>query len=183
MVIMEKLRTPEEFADYFEERWELSQEEKDDLIEVIRQAQVNGNTQEIESTYKEIKDILLWYRLHGASSHAIDLLENRDKLAILSMRLAEIVGDAKGDYNSAYFMRIINVAREKQVQIQKKLAYNKAEVKALLDSELFYKDEMEKESSSFKNDVLLRQLNQVLSAMQQRISYANKEKINSDYTR
>jgi len=126
---------------------------------------------------------MLWYKNHSHNSHVIDLLDNRDKLAILSFRLSEMVGESKGDYNSAYFMRVIHVAKEKQKLIEKNLAYNKAEVKAIIESESYYKDAIEKESIAFQNDGLLKGVNQVLSAMQQRISYANREKINSDYTR
>ena len=136
-----------------------------------------------ESTYQQIEEIIGWYHTNSSNSHVSDLLDNRDKLAILSFRLSKIVGDVKGDYNSAYFMRVINVAREKQAQIEQKLAYNKAEVLALLKNEKHYKDAIEKESISFKNDMLLKGVNKVLEAMNQRISFANTENRNSNYTR
>lgn len=137
----------------------------------------------IESTYKEIGDIIGWYAINNTNSHPEDILDKRDKLAVLSYRLAEIVGDAKGNYNSAYFMKVIQVAREKQVLIEKNLAYNKAEVKAIIESEAFFEDAIEKETVSFKNDILLKQLNRVLDAMNQRLSFANKEKRTSDQQR
>lgn len=137
----------------------------------------------IESTYRDIEEIMAWYSVNSSTAFPDELLTKRDKLAILSFRLAEIVGESKGDYNSAYFMRVIQVAREKQKLIEKNLAYNKAEVKAILESEAFFEDAIEKESASFKNDILLKQLNRVLDAMNQRLSFANKEKRNSDQQR
>jgi len=136
---------------------------------------------DIESTYNDIKDIMNWYKANSSITQTTveEILEKRDKLAILSFRLSEIVGDAKSDYNSAYFMRIIYVAKSKQKYIENNLAYNKAEVKSIIESEAFYQEAIEKESIAFKNDMLLKGVNQVLSAMQQRISFAKQEKNNT----
>lgn len=130
-----------------------------------------------EDTYKQIEVILLWYWEHGSKDQSIEqLLGSRDRLAILSFRLAQIAAQHKRDYNGAFFLKTIKVERSAQAIMKSGLKYNKAKGDALLENENFYKMELDRESDAYEADLLLRQVNQCLQAMQQRIAYINKEK-------
>lgn len=111
-----------------------------------------------------------------------DLLANRDDLVTLSYRLAEMVGDEETEKNNSDFIRVINIAKHQDGLIEKDIPYNKSEVSALLKNESYYKDAVQKKSIAFKSDTLLKQVNTVLWAMNQRIGYAIKEKNNSAYS-
>jgi hypothetical protein len=52
---------------------------------------------------------------------------------------------------------------------------NKSENDAMLQAEELIKKELESESNAYKADLLLRQINKVLDAMQQRISILRRE--------
>jgi hypothetical protein len=124
-----------------------------------------------------IEAIISWYKDNAATQSIDALLSERDSLAVYSYSLAELSGASKGDYNEAYFIRKVYVTRKTQQLIAKGLAYNKAEAESLLANEAVYKDEILKESISYKYDLLLKQVNKILDAMSQRISYLKQEEV------
>jgi len=128
-------------------------------------------------TLKEIELILSSYFLKGSSMQINELLDLRDKLAIHSYRLAEYTAGTKTTYNASYFNRKISVLKETQNIINaRKLSKAQATVDAELANEELFEMEQIDEANAYKHDLLLKQVNQVLSAMQQRISYLKKEK-------
>lgn len=125
---------------------------------------------------EDISKIINWYFKESSKCQDINiLLASRDKLSVLSFRLAEITANEKRDYNLSYFKRKIEVCRSTQQMINAKMKFNQAENKALLDNEGFYKDEILKEALAYKMDVLLRQCNKILEAMNQRIAHLKDE--------
>ena len=129
----------------------------------------------IESTYKEISDCIIWYNNIGLNTQNItELLNCKDKLAINSYSLAEYAAFKKIDYNIAYFIRKVSVIREKE-QNNKNMSATKAETKALLSKENDYHREIEAQGEAYKADLLLKQVNKIIDCMTQRISYLKQE--------
>lgn len=128
-------------------------------------------------TLSEIEKILSRYFTDGSKMQVTELLDLRDRLSIHSYRLAEYTADAKTTYNASYYIRKISVLKETQNIIQvRKLSKAQAEIEAeIINDELFQNQQID-EARAYKHDLLLKQTNQVLSAMQQRISYLKKEK-------
>lgn len=127
-------------------------------------------------TLKEIEKILGEYYKRAASMHVDELLDLRDKLAIHSYRLAEYTADAKTSYNTNYFNRKITVNRSQQALMQKQ---NMSAAKSLINAEICHEDalqdELIAEALAYKHDLLLKQTNKVLDAMNQRISHVKNE--------
>ena len=133
----------------------------------------------MEKTLKNIKEILTWYHKSSGNQEVNDFLDRRDKLAIWSFRLAELAADLKIDYNAKYFIRKINVAKNKQAYINEKKSATEAENLATLDFQEVWDEMIQAEAEAYRADVLLRQVNKVLEAMNQRIAFMKTEKINS----
>jgi uncharacterized lipoprotein YehR (DUF1307 family) len=73
----------------------------------------------IDSIYKQISDIIIWYKEIGINTQDINkLLEYKDMLAISSYMLAEFAATKKIDYNIAYFVRKVSVIREYVHELQ-----------------------------------------------------------------
>jgi len=128
------------------------------------------------TTLQSIEAILTWYQANGATQSIENLLDAQDKLSIHSYRLAEIAGQSKSKYNSSYFIRKISVAKSTHAMQTEKVAYNKAENKAMIENELAYQNEINTEAEAYTSDLLLKQVNKVIASMSQRISYLKHEK-------
>jgi hypothetical protein len=129
----------------------------------------------IDSIYKQISDIIIWYKDIGILTQNINqLLEYKDMLAISSYMLAEFAATKKIDYNVAYFVRKVSVIREKE-QNNKNMSATKAETKAMLSKENDYYREINAQGEAYKADLLLKQVNKILDCMTQRISYLKQE--------
>lgn len=124
---------------------------------------------------EQITDEIRWYHKNRSECSVNALLNCRDKIAVLSFGLAERCADGKREYNSRRFIRKIEFSRQKQEFINKGSAIGKAEVEATEATEMEYREELEAEAIGFKLDLLLRQVNKILEAMNQRISYVKKE--------
>lgn len=103
------------------------------------------------------------------------ILDIKDNICGWSFRFAELTADIKIDYNDAYFIRRINVAKSKQALINKGSAIGKADVDSMIENEEAYKAEQEYESLSYKADLMLRQTNVIIRSMEQRISWLKIE--------
>ncbi len=126
-------------------------------------------------TIEQIAKNITWYENNYRTSTIGDLLANRDKIAVLSFGLAEMCATAKKMYNGKRFIRKIEFSRQKQEFINKGSAIGKASEEATEAIEMEYREELEAEALGFRYDVLLRQVNKILEAMNQRISYVKKE--------
>jgi hypothetical protein len=129
------------------------------------------------NTIKEIELILAEYFLKGSTQSIEHLLYLQDRLSIFNYRLAEMAANAKNEYNGLYFIRKISVSKETQGFINsRKMSKAAAEIEANIKCEDDVKSELEAEAEAYKYDMLVGQVNKVLSAMQQRISYLKTEK-------
>jgi len=129
------------------------------------------------NTVVEIEKILSDYFQNGSTQSIDRLLDMNDKLAIHSYRLAEMSAQTKTSYNSAYFIRKITVNKQTQVLMSsKKMTKVAANLDADILSEDLFKQEIESEGLAYQYDLLLNQVNKILSAISQRISYLKNEK-------
>lgn len=129
-------------------------------------------------TLSIIESILGDYYKRGSSMQINELLDLQDRLSIHSYRLAEKSADAKTDYNGLYFIKEISLQRDIRNRMKGNISKAAATVEAETtpDAEERFKAELEAEAEAYKLDLLLKQVNKVLSAMQQRISYLKEEK-------
>jgi hypothetical protein len=123
---------------------------------------------------EEITRLIESYRNSINSQDINGLIELRDRLAIESFYLAQDLSEAKRNYNSSYFVRKIQIEKSKQGFV-KEMAYNKATTEALIQSEELYKTELDNESIAVSLDLLLKQVNKILDAIAQRVSYLRDE--------
>ena len=130
----------------------------------------------MEKLLAEIYDHLKWYSGLGSEASIDELLDRRDKLAVLSYGLAQEAGNRFIEYNGFYFIRAIHVAKAINAMVKDGLAVNKAENEAKEQNEEILQQEKDAEGQSFLADKLLKQVNAVLNAMNQRISYLKQEK-------
>jgi hypothetical protein len=126
---------------------------------------------------------LIWYNHHSSTATIPMLLEFQDKLSILSVNLAEITGQTKGSYLRAYFQRKVTHSITKLALIENGDKIGVAEEKALKSVGGLKESEMNAEEASYTITLQLRQINKVLSACSQRISFAKSEKEQSDRQR
>ena len=131
---------------------------------------------EIEAIGKIIAD----YSKEGKNMDVTRLLELQDRLVGAGYWLANYVSDLKTEYNENYFIRKIAVSKRTQGLIASGKSAAASAAEATTEFEEFFKNEIESESNTFRADLLLKQLNKVLSAIQQRISYAKQIE---DYTK
>jgi hypothetical protein len=130
-------------------------------------------------TLEQINRLIDNYEKSIGSQNLSKLLELRDRLSVWTYRLAQEATEFKKDYNTAYFIRKISVSKSTQgILNNKKVAFNKASLDALVENEDIYKEEQSLESACYTMDLLLRQSNKILEAMAQRISYLKTEKEN-----
>lgn len=135
----------------------------------------------INEALSEIKKNILWYNTNGKYSQNItDLLNCKDNMAINSFYLAEYAADKKIDYNKFMFIRKISIARQKEAMTENKMTGTKADNKAIIASEQDYHRELDSQGKAYKADLLLKQVNKIIDAIMQRISYLKQE---LDYTR
>lgn len=135
-------------------------------------------TPPIETVFQQIREIMQWYYDTSASDTDIaDLINQKDRLAVLSFYLAEESAKAKRIYNRSYYIRKIEVSKAKHGMMASKRTRTLGEAEALSTSEnaeLFSK-EMEHEAMSYMLDTLLRQINHILMAMRDRFTWLKSE--------
>lgn len=132
-------------------------------------------------TIGSIERILGDYFERGNSMHINELLDTQDKLSIHSYRLASMAADCKGLYNTNVFNKKITINRQVQSLLNAKLTKAAATVQAESSKigEEMIEAELKTESEAFKYDLLLGQVNRVISSMSQRISYLKQEHNNT----
>lgn len=115
------------------------------------------------------------------STLSIDALLNcKDQLVTFNFNLAEEVAEAKRSYNMGYYIRKINVVKQKNALINQGNSATAAESAAIEKNEEHLKEELDREALSYRMDLLLKQSNKVVDAIQQRVSYLKVEKQNAE---
>ena len=120
---------------------------------------------------EEISKIISDYAKHGDNRSVEALLKIQDRLAGYSYLLAEYAAQLKYTYNENYFIRKIEFQKSKHAYINTGKSATAAENLAEIEVQEWRKKEIESESHGYKADLLLKQVNRVLGALQQRISY------------
>lgn len=124
---------------------------------------------------KTITDQINWY--YDNSNRSIhQLIELQRGLACNSFYLASELANLKRDYNIAYFMRKIHVSKQQQGFLQNKMTLGKAKIEADIECEKDIEMEVNAESEAFRCEVLLKQINRILSSIQQEISNLKVER-------
>jgi len=120
------------------------------------------------------KDIS-WFHDNCKTPDILKLLQVRDHLATCSYNLASICADFKSNYNTNYYIRKIETARKKQGLINSGKSAAQSETDSIVAMSDHFKNELEAEANSYKVDLLLKQVNKILDAMNQRIAFARSE--------
>jgi len=125
-----------------------------------------------------IEKCLDWYGNEGSNTTIELLLNLQDKLSLLSVNLAEMVAVSKGSYLRVYFQRKFTFSTKKLAFIDNGEKIGTAEQKARLAIGDIEEVEIQEEEYTDLLNLKLRQVNRVLQAIQQRISYQKVEKQN-----
>lgn len=108
-----------------------------------------------------------------------DILLLRDRLAIGSFRLAELTGDAMSEHLQSEFNYKIKLATSTEFH-SKLNSHAASKEKAIIETREEKKEEILNEGNQKKLKLILNQVNEVLGAMNQRISVLQKEKFHSN---
>lgn len=139
------------------------------------------HNEETAELFVQLELGLAWYSDNSNKAKLPQLLEWQDQMAIRSYYIAEMLANAKGDYNSKYFIRKIAVAKKQVNLIKAGTAIGQAQPEALIAAEKELEAEQKSEAIAVKFDILLKQVNKVLQASQQRISYEKEEYNRTQY--
>jgi len=124
-----------------------------------------------------INGIVQWYiKTKPDETQVTNLIDKMDELTGLLWLFADFTADAKVEYNSKYFTRKVEVAKEKMNLIKSGMAVGKADTESLLAKETEYMLEQEAEAVCYKADLLMRQGNRIVDAMRTRVSYFKTER-------
>jgi hypothetical protein len=125
---------------------------------------------------KAIEKCLDWYGEFGGTTTIELLLDLQDRLALLSVNLAEIVAVSKGSYLRVYFQRKFVFSTKKLTFIKDGEKIGTADEKARVQIGDIKEVEIQEEEYADLLNLKMRQINRVLQAIQQRISYQKQEK-------
>lgn len=137
--------------------------------------------EDIDELFVQLELGLEWYNVFSTKAKLPKLLEWQDQMAIRSYYIAEMLANAKADYNSKYFIRKIAVAKKQVNLIKAGTAIGQAQPEALIEAEKELEAEQKSEATAVKFDILLKQINKVLQASQQRISFEKEEYNRTQY--
>ena len=124
----------------------------------------------------QIEKGLDWYREYGGTTTIELLLDFQDRLALISVNLAEMCAKSKGSYLRVYFHRKFTFSNKKLTFIKDGEKIGTADEKARVQIGDIKEAEIHEEEYSDLLNLKLRQINRVLQAVQQRISYQKSEK-------
>ena len=125
---------------------------------------------------KEVDKIISWWiNLPKDYSDISMLLYMQQKLSGYSYYLACDSADFKKDYNFAYFWRKINVNKRKNAFIETGMSASASESLAIEKTEDELRKEIEAETVVYKQDLILKQIGNILNSLTQRISYLKAE--------
>lgn len=124
---------------------------------------------------EKIGKLVEWYNSNCKSATPVQLLDCKDLLVTFNYNLAEQVADMTKDYHKSYYIRKMAIAVKKNAYIKNGEAIGKAESLATEDAAEQFESELEYEAMALRFELLLKQSNKVVDALQQRISYLKVE--------
>jgi len=123
----------------------------------------------------KIGKIVSWYNTNCKSATPVQLLDCKDTLVTLNYNLAETVADMTKDYHKSYYIRKMAIAVKKNAFIKNGEAIGKAESLATEEAAEQFENELEFEALALRFELLLKQSNKIVDAIQQRVSYLKVE--------
>ena len=123
----------------------------------------------------KVEKWLIWYEGNCDKASVLQLLKFNDQLSLLSVNLASICAKSKGSYLRVYFERKSVFSTNKLNWIKKGSSAAKAEEQARLEIGNIKESEIQREEEADGLNLMLRQVNKVLGAVQQRISFEKAE--------
>ena len=123
----------------------------------------------------KIEKLLVWYEGNCDKATVLQLLKFNDQLSLLSVNLGSICAKAKGSYLRVYFERKHTFSTKKLDWIKNGSSATKADEQARLEIGLIKESEIQREEEADILNLMLRQVNKVLSSVQQRISFEKAE--------
>jgi len=127
--------------------------------------------------FEKIESIIVWYnRLAKGFQDIQCLIDVRRKLATYSYNVAEITGNLKIDFDNAIFTRKNEFAKAKSKLMKEGFSGTEAEAKAEIQIEEIRRIESSLSGSYSKSKLLLSQINEILSTLNQHIAYLRSEK-------
>ncbi len=129
---------------------------------------LNEIIEAIQGFIKEYNDL-------KGSNNISAMLEVKDKICGWSFRFAELTADIKEDYNNRYFIRRIATSKTKNALIRNGSKIGTADTEAIIEHEADYKSEQQAEALAYKADLMLRQTNIIIRAIEQKVSYLKWE--------
>lgn len=128
----------------------------------------------------KIYALLEWYEKNHYKATIDQLLEFQDKLSILSVNMARIAAKEKGTYVRAFFNRKYEFHVSKQRFRSEGNNSTTSEDLARIETGNVELEEIAAEENADIINLELRQINRVLAACQQRISFEKTEKERND---
>jgi hypothetical protein len=122
-----------------------------------------------------IEKLLEWYHNNHSKASILQLLEFQDKLSLYSCNLAKMTAGSKGNALRSYFGRKLSFSTNKMAYINLGETIGKSEELATISSKAEREKEIEDIEYSEYLNLLLKQVNKVLSTSQQRISFNKSE--------
>ena len=129
----------------------------------------------------DIKEQIDRYEEIYKTSSIDTLLNAADWFAIQATRLTEELADLKENYNKCYYIRKLKVAQKEQELINKEnLSAAKAVSQSIVATAEFLDNELQYQSAAYRVEIFLKQVNILISSIQQRISFLKIEKSNME---
>jgi len=133
-----------------------------------------------EKLLADIKSKIDQYEKIYKTSSIDTLLNAGDWFSIQGTRLSELLAEMKTGYNKAYYIRKLKTAQKEQELINKEnLSAAKAASQSIVATAEFLDNELEYQSVAYRLEIFLKQLNMLVSSIQQRISYLKIEMNNN----
>ena len=130
---------------------------------------------ELAEIITKLEGLIKEYNQVRDSGNISLILDLKDKICAWSFRFAELTADLKIEYNQRYFIRKIATAKTKHALIRNDMTIGKADAESMIEHETEYKSEQEIEGLSYKADIMLRQTNMIIRAIEQRVSWLKVE--------
>ena len=130
---------------------------------------------ELTEIITKLEGLIKEYNQIRDSGNISLILDLKDQICAWSFRFAELTADLKIEYNQRYFIRKIAIDKTKNALIKNGTAIGKADVESMIEHETEYKSEQEIEGLSYKADIMLRQTNMIIRAIEQRVSWLKVE--------
>lgn len=129
-----------------------------------------------EKLLTDIKSKIDQYEKIYKTSSIDTLLNAGDWFSIQATRLSELLAEMKNDYNKAYYIRKLKTAQKEQELINKEgLSAAKAVSQSIVSTAEYLDNELQFQSVAYRIEIFLKQLNILISSIQQRISYLKVE--------